>query len=157
MPRILRFVYRRFFRSLFEREVSRILLEHRLVWGDPSRIRIDPTALLNNALLNTSSGEIFIEKDVFFGHNVSVITGVHRVELFGAARMFDTPKTGRDVIIRRGVWVASNAVVLGPCEIGEDAVVAAGAVVTGNVPPRTIVAGVPAKVVRAIPAPQIQV
>jgi acetyltransferase-like isoleucine patch superfamily enzyme len=46
--------------------------------------------------------------------------------------------------------VASNATILGPCVIGEHAVVAAGAVVTGDVPARTIYAGVPAKLVGTV-------
>jgi len=43
------------------------------------------------------------------------------------------PKTGRDVVIGRGAWVSSNALVLGPCRIGEHAVVAAASVVTADV------------------------
>jgi acetyltransferase-like isoleucine patch superfamily enzyme len=48
--------------------------------------------------------------------------------------------------------VASGAIVLGPCRVGESAVVAAGAVVTGDVPALAIVAGVPARVVGEVPA-----
>ncbi|MFT4034161.1 MAG: hypothetical protein QM679_01140 [Patulibacter sp.] len=55
---------------------------------------------------------------------------------------------------RGGAWVAAGAIVLGPCVIGENAVVAAGAVVTGDVAPYTVVAGVPAKPVRRLERPE---
>jgi acetyltransferase-like isoleucine patch superfamily enzyme len=48
------------------------------------------------------------------------------------------------------VWIAAGATVLQGVTVGDDAVVAAGAVVTKDVPPRTLVAGVPARVVRAL-------
>jgi hypothetical protein len=52
--------------------------------------------------------------------------------------------------IGRGAWIAAGAIVLQGVTVGEDAVVAAGAVVTKDVPPRTLVAGVPAQVIRAL-------
>lgn len=127
------------------------LLEHQLVYGDRAKLHIHPTAVLNNALFNLSSGEITIEEYAFFGHNVSVLTGTHDVTKFDRARQVGVPKAGRDIVIERGVWVSSNALVLGPCRVGKHAVVAAAAVVTEDVPPYAIVAGTPAKVVRMIP------
>jgi acetyltransferase-like isoleucine patch superfamily enzyme len=53
-------------------------------------------------------------------------------------------------VIGRNVWVGVNATILPGISIGEGAIVAAGAVVTQNVPPRTLVAGVPAKVVKQL-------
>lgn len=50
-------------------------------------------------------------------------------------------------MIERGAWIATNATVVGPCVIGEHAVVAAGAVVTHDVAPYEIVAGNPARVI----------
>ena len=128
------------------------LLMHHLVYGDPAKLHIHPTAVVNNALFNLSSGEITIEEYAFFGHNVSVLTGTHDVTKFDRERQVGVPKTGRDVVIGRGAWVSSNALVLGPCRIGEHAVVAAAALVTGDIPPYTIVAGIPARPVRTIEA-----
>jgi acetyltransferase-like isoleucine patch superfamily enzyme len=54
------------------------------------------------------------------------------------------------VVIEEGVWVASHALVLGPARIGAHAVVAAGALVLEDVPPYTVVAGRPAKVIKKI-------
>jgi len=109
--------------------------------------------VINNALFNLSSGEITVERYAFFGHNVSVLTGTHDITTFDAVRQVAVPKSGRDIVIGRGVWVSSNATVLGPCTIGEHAVVAAGALVTGDVDPLTVVAGAPAKPVKKLKPP----
>ena len=51
-------------------------------------------------------------------------------------------------IIGNDVWIGSNAVIKGGVQVGNGAIVAAGAVVTKNIPPYAIVAGVPAKIIR---------
>lgn len=124
-----------------------------LVYGDPARLRISSTAVVNNALFNLSSGEIIVGEHAFFGHNVSVLTGTHDWTKFGAERQLAVPKSGRDVVIEEGVWVSSNAIVVAPCRIGAHAVVGVGALVLGDVEPYTVVAGNPARVLRTIPRP----
>jgi hypothetical protein len=57
--------------------------------------------------------------------------------------------TTAPIRINRGAWVAAGATVLQGVTVGDDAVVAAGAVVTKDVPARTVVCGVPARVMRA--------
>ncbi|MGI3781671.1 MAG: methyltransferase domain-containing protein [Janthinobacterium lividum] len=121
------------------------------VYGDPAKLHVASTAVVNDALFNLSSGEITVGEWAFFGHGVSVLTGTHDWRIFGEARQTAVPKSGRDVVIEEGVWVSSGATVVGPCRIGANAVVAVGAVVLGDVEPYTIVGGVPAKVIRTIP------
>lgn len=128
-------------------------LTRMLVHGDRSRLHIAGTATVNNALFNLSAGEVTIAEHAFFGHNVSVLTGTHDVEKFGEERKKAHPREGRDVVIGEGVWVASNATIIGPCTIGEHAVVGACALVQGDVEPYAVVAGVPAKEVRRIDHP----
>jgi acetyltransferase-like isoleucine patch superfamily enzyme len=124
-----------------------------LVYGDPARLHISPTAVVNNALFNLSSGEITVGNYAFFGHNVTVLTGTHDFTKFGAERQVAVPKSGRDVVIEEGVWVSSNAIVVAPCRIGAHAVVGVGALVLRDVEPYTVVAGNPARVLRTIPRP----
>lgn len=152
LRRMLRALYRRWVLPRLEREVARILLHQHQIWGDPSRVFIASTARVNNTLFNTSSGTIRIEDHVMCSHNVCLITGEHPLERYGQDRMDAFPTAGRDIVVRRGAWICSNATVLGPCVLGEDSVVAAGAVVIEDVPPRTLVAGVPARVVKHLPA-----
>ncbi|MEO7556135.1 MAG: acyltransferase [Acidimicrobiales bacterium] len=125
-------------------------LQRVLVHGDRSRLRVHPTAVVNNALFNMSGGTITVGEQAFFGHSVSVLTGTHDVTKFGRARQQAITRDGRDVVIDEGVWLASNAIVVGPCHIGAHAVVGVGAVVIADVEPYEVVAGVPAKRIRTI-------
>jgi acetyltransferase-like isoleucine patch superfamily enzyme len=122
------------------------------VHGILERLHIDPTAIVNNALFNVSGGEITIGEYTFFGHEVAVLTGTHDITRFGRERQTTFPRSGRDVVIEEGVWVASHAMVLGPVRIGKHAVVAAGSLVLDDVPPYAVVAGRPAKVIKKIGA-----
>lgn len=117
------------------------------LWGPAERLHAASTAVLNDALLNTVSGTITIEEYAFLGHGVALLTGTHDVSRTGLERQLAVPSEGRDILIGAGAWIASRAVVLGPCRIGADAVVAAGAVVSADVPAGAIAAGVPARLV----------
>jgi acetyltransferase-like isoleucine patch superfamily enzyme len=103
-----------------------------------------------NALINCQSGDVWLGRNVSFGHNVSIITGTHDIVRFGHERKATVPATGRDIVIDEGAWIASNATIIGPCHVGSHAVVAAGAVVLHDVPPYAIVVGVPARVISVI-------
>lgn len=118
--------------------------------GDRSRLHIPETAIINNALFNMSGGDITLGEHVFFGHDVAVLTGTHDVEQFNRARQLAFPRTGRDVVIKEGAWLASHVLVLGPVTIGEHAVVAAGSLVRDDVEPYAVVAGRPAKLIKKI-------
>jgi acetyltransferase-like isoleucine patch superfamily enzyme len=118
--------------------------------GDRSRLHLPDTAVVNNALFNLSGGTITLGEYTFFGHDVAVLTGTHDIEKFGRDRQLGFPRSGRDVVIGEGVWLASHVLVLGPVTIGDHAVVAAGSLVREDVEPYTVVAGRPAKVVKTI-------
>ncbi|MBK1822551.1 DapH/DapD/GlmU-related protein [Burkholderia orbicola] len=91
-------------------------------------------------------GGLEIGDDVMIGPNVSLITSGHPVE----------PSRRRDgviakpIVIERNVWIGAGATIIGGVTIGENAVVAAAAVVTRDVPPNTLVGGNPAKIIRSI-------
>ena len=128
------------------------LYRHRL-HGRPERLRIHETAIVNNALFNVSGGTITVGEYAFFGHDVAVLTGTHDIEKFGLERQLAFPRSGRDVVIGDGVWLASHVLVLGPVTIGEHSVVAGGSLVREDIEPYTVVAGRPAKVVKKIVPP----
>lgn len=104
-----------------------------------------------SCVFNTRSGSITIGDGVVFGEDVQVLTGKHlsveEAEASGQP-LHSVPTAGRDITIGRGAYIGTMAILIGPLNIGEYAVVGAGSVVTKDVPPRTFVAGVPAKVIR---------
>jgi acetyltransferase-like isoleucine patch superfamily enzyme len=126
-----------------------LLYRHR-VHGDAARLHIDPTAVVNDALFNLSSGHITVGPYAFFGHHVAVLTGTHDITTFGRERQTAIPESGRDVLVGEGAGLASHVLVLGPCSIGPHAVVGAGSLVLRDVEPYTVVAGRPARLVRRI-------
>ena len=79
------------------------------------------------------------------GHNVVFATLNHGLSPEERPITYPAP-----IVLERNVWVGSNATILQGVTIGENAVVAAGAVVTRDVPANTIVGGVPAKFIRTI-------
>ena len=117
------------------------------VWGDPERLEIDETAAVFTCFFNTNSGRIKIGESTFAGSGVSLLAGSHDPQLKGFLRRDSEATEGCDIVVGKGVWLASGCTVLGPCTIGDNAVIAAGAVVTPgtNVPANTIWGGVPAK------------
>ena len=92
-----------------------------------------------------------IEDHVFVGHGVTFINDRFPRAVTAAGEL----QTADDwavvpTVVRRGASIGSGSTILCGVEIGEDAIVGAGSVVTANVPPRTIVAGNPARVLRAV-------
>ncbi len=122
------------------------------LWGPKDRLHISDTAAVFTCFFNTNSGDITIGDYSFAGSGVSILTGSHDVELTGLPRRDSEETQGRDVIIGNGVWLGSNCTILGPCKIGDNAVIAAGAVVTPGteVEEGTVYGGVPAKKISEI-------
>ena len=117
------------------------------IWGDPERLEIDETAAVFTCFFNTNSGRIKIGESTFAGSDVSLLAGSHDPQLTGFMRRDTETTEGCDIVIGRGVWLASGCTVLGPCTIGDNAVIAAGAVVTPGtrILDNTIWGGVPAR------------
>lgn len=144
-------IYRRYFAPRVDRQIyEHLLMRPHIFGGDENRVRIAPTALVGNALFNIVAGEIKIGEYAFFGHNVCLLTGTHDVRLRGYDRQQNWALDGRGITIEDGVWLGSNVTVIGPVTIGKDSVVAAGAVVTKDIPSAVLAAGVPAKIVRKL-------
>lgn len=119
-------------------------------WGDESRVHVGKEVNLVNTLFNVVCGDVYIGDYAFFGHNVCVLTGTHTISSYGKDRQIGVPSDGRDIYIGKGVWIASNATVLGPCNIGENAVIGVGSVVMGDVKPGWFYAGIPARPIKPV-------
>lgn len=94
---------------------------------------------------------VTVEDDVFVGHHVVFINDRYpkAVNARGELQTADD-WTVRPTVVERGASIGSGSVILCDVTIGKHAIVGAGSVVTKSVPPRTIVAGNPARVVRAV-------
>ncbi|MFC3299385.1 sugar O-acetyltransferase [Arthrobacter agilis] len=90
-------------------------------------------------------GGVFIGDDCLIGHNVVMATLNHDLDPSRRADMHPAP-----IVIGRNVWVGSNATILPSITIGDNAVVAAAAVVTKDIPENAVVVGSPARVVRLV-------
>ena len=119
--------------------------------GDESKLIIkDPRSTsLNNTIFNTRSGSIIIEKNVGFGHNCMILTGKHSLATNFIER-HATIESGNDIFIDEGTWIASGVIILGNVKIGKYCVIAAGSVVTKDIPDYALVAGVPAKIIKIL-------
>jgi acetyltransferase-like isoleucine patch superfamily enzyme len=109
-----------------------------IVTGSLARLRVSPTAGLGNVLINTIGGHVDIGDYVFFGHDVLLLTGTHDFRLTGPKRQLNRPTMNRDIVIESGAWIASRAIVIGPCRIGRNAVIGSGCIVDFDVPADTL-------------------
>lgn len=125
---------------------SNIYYEHVSV-GDC--VHIGPGALL----MATKESHIFIKDKVLIGPEVSIVAGNHSTHILGKL-MYDykiEDKLSSDdepVVIENDVWIGTGAIILKGVTISRGAIVAAGALIIKNVPPYSIVGGVPAKVLK---------
>jgi len=96
---------------------------------------------------------VTIEDEVFIGHGVMFTNDRYpRATTAEGNLQGDGDWTCIPTVVRRRASIGSNATILCGVEIGEEAIVGAGSVVTRDVPPRAIVAGVPARVLRYLGA-----
>ena len=112
-------------------------------------IKIGKDCLISESTVIRGQGGVTIGDRVYTSPNTKIVAVNH---------VFDDPErpfihqgiTAQGIRIEDDVWLGTNAVITDGVQIGKGAVVAAGAVVTKNVPAHTIVAGVPAKVIKKI-------
>ncbi|MBO0895315.1 DapH/DapD/GlmU-related protein [Arthrobacter sunyaminii] len=108
-------------------------------------ITLGKRVFINSGCRFQDQGGISIGDDCLIGHNAVLATLNHDLSPGRRADMHPAPVT-----IGRNVWLGSNVTVLPGVTIGDDAVVAAGAVVTKDVPARSVVVGSPARVIRSV-------
>jgi acetyltransferase-like isoleucine patch superfamily enzyme len=94
---------------------------------------------------------VTIEDDVFIGHNVTFINDKYPKATNGGGRLqTEEDWTVQPIMVEKGASIGSGSTILSNVRIGENAIIGAGSVVTHDVPPNSIVAGNPAKLIRRI-------
>ncbi len=108
-------------------------------------IKIGKDVFVNSGCCFQDQGGVTLGDGCLVGHNVVFATLDHDK---CPSRRGDM--TAAPIVVGKNVWIGAHATILKGVTIGDGAIVAAGAVVTRDVPPNTIAAGVPARVVKKI-------
>jgi acetyltransferase-like isoleucine patch superfamily enzyme len=109
-------------------------------------IRVGNRVFINQCCTLYDMGGVDIGDRVLIGPNVNIITSGHPLAPSERRAYIEA----KPIVIKQNVWIATGATIIGGVTVGENSVVAAGAVVTKDVPPNSFVAGVPARVVRSL-------
>lgn len=117
-----------------------------------SQVRIGARSYINWPVYFDVNDEIIIGARVAIGHHVTFVTTSHR--LGGPSARAAELETG-PIVVGDGAWIGASATILPGVTIGAGSVVAAGAVVTRDVPPNTLVGGVPARCIRSLDAVEV--
>ena len=107
------------------------------------QMKVGKGVFVNHSLTCMAAGGITIDDGVMIGPNVRIVTDNHDFDNRMVLRC-------KPVHIGRNAWIGVGAIILPGVTVGENAVVAAGAVVTKDVEPNTIVGGNPAKLIKRI-------
>jgi acetyltransferase-like isoleucine patch superfamily enzyme len=105
--------------------------------------RIGKNVFINHDCTFLDIGGITIEDDVLIGPKASLITESHPLNPAERKMLLVKP-----VVIKRNAWIGAGATILPGVTVGENAVVAAGAVVSKDVPDNSVVGGIPAKIIK---------
>jgi acetyltransferase-like isoleucine patch superfamily enzyme len=136
------------FRVLFKQLGTNSMIDYRTYFRYPWKIRIGKGVTINRGC------ELF---GSMLAGNAHIVIGDYcaiapRVRILSAShnyRYLSLPDTAASVIIEKNVWIGAGATILPGVTVGEGAVIAASSTVTRSVAPYTIVAGNPARVIKA--------
>lgn len=104
------------------------------------------TYIGHRVLIVGGDAEVVIGKNVDIAPNVLIVSGSHEITPYSdrvAGAGYSAP-----IFIGNGCWLGAGSVILGASRLGENTIVAAGAVVKGDFPSRVIIGGVPAKIIK---------
>lgn len=139
--------------------------KNRKLWGKISGEALDPSSMIQipvyvnigqftrigkNVYINhlcsmLDMGTITIGDDVLIGPKVNILSEEHPVNPAERKALMVRP-----VVIKNGAWIGAGATILPGVTVGENSIVAAGAMVNKDVPDNTVVGGIPAKVIKKI-------
>ncbi|VVB75314.1 2,3,4,5-tetrahydropyridine-2,6-dicarboxylate N-acetyltransferase [uncultured archaeon] len=134
---------------VFEHMGRQVAMLGKIYLQGPENISIGNHTTINQGCTFCGKGGIKIGADVLIGQNVNIMTSNYKysssiVPIRAQGQIY------KKVIIDDGAWICAAAIILPGVKIGKRAIVGAGAVVTKDVAPFTIVAGNPAKVVKSM-------
>lgn len=118
-----------------------------VLWGFDGKINCANNVFLGPYVTIYGHGGVEIGENTLVAMHATILSSDHAIPPIGQ-KIREQPDKLLPTKIGRDVWIGANAVILGGVTISDGAVIAAGAVVTNDVEPGAIVAGVPARVLR---------
>lgn len=115
---------------------------------NPKNVRLGKNVGINHGVYILGHNKIIIGDNVVLSANCMILDSGLNTLLF--AQNFPVPHIKSFIEIKDYVWIGAGAIVLAGVTVGERSIVAAGAVVTKDVPPYTVVAGNPAEVIKKL-------
>lgn len=116
--------------------------------GDwPSLFSVGENTFITGPLRVNLGGAVRIGNNINIGHNVMLLSVDHQI---GPPWRRAGWSEHAEVVVEDGAWIGSGVLILPGVVVGRGAVIAAGAVVAADVPPHTLVGGVPAKILRSL-------
>lgn len=141
------YAFRRFLvKRIFKKCGEEVIVKQKVYFGSGSDIFIgDRSQLGHNARIDHDT---VIGSDVIMGPDVVIMSSSHAFENITLPINMQGAMAKRPVYIGNDVWIGTRVIILPGVKIGDGAVVGAGSVVTNDIPPLAVVAGVPAGILR---------
>ncbi|WP_345992284.1 acyltransferase [Chryseobacterium sp. Chry.R1] len=117
----------------------------------PKNIKIESYVYIGPNSFLSSYGKIHIKRGTIIGPNIIIHTANHNYINDIKSIPYDKELIVKDVTIEENVWIGDSVIILPGINIGEGSIIAAGSVVTKNIPKFSIVGGNPAKVIKERP------
>lgn len=140
LKRIYKLMVKRFFKS-FGKGVR---IDYRVKINNPENIEIGNHVSINWGV------NLIAPAGIIIGDYCRISSGVKIINSGLNLDTFPREHISNPVVLEKNVWIATNALIVGGVTIGENSVVASGAVVTKDVPANVLVGGVPAKIIKEL-------
>ena len=137
-----------YLKVFFGAKVGRRVVFYSNIWIFTGRNLIlgDDVDLATGVLITTDGG-VSIGARTLVGYGTKILSSNHNIPKL-PNRIFDSGHTKAPVIIGKDAWLGANCIILPGVTIGDGAIVAAGSVVTKDVPTNVLVGGIPAKIIK---------
>lgn len=155
VPNLPFFKFGKKFRELCCKRIFRVCgnnvtIEDNAFFGLGNTIEIgDNSGIGKNAYITNigGGGEVKIGKNVMMAPDVVILTKMHSYKRIDIPMLYQNTYS-KKVIIEDDVWIGIRSIIMPGVKIGKGSIIGAGAVVTKDVPPYSIVGGVPAKIIK---------
>lgn len=117
----------------------------------PSQVRIGSNVVLNDFIHIWGGGGVTIGDDTIIASHVVITSQSHDTGALSRGANYRDTSVMQPVVIGSNVWIGAAAVILPGVEIGDNSVIAAGSIVSRDIPPSALAMGSPARVARHLP------